>query len=74
MILHDDGNPELYDLRQDPSEMNNVAPAHVSLTNHFALELADLTTHGRENYSQIEYGEDEEKQVLQRLHELGYVS
>jgi len=73
-ILHDDGKRELYDLRQDPSEMNNVAPAHVSLANCFALELADLAAHGAGNYSQTEYCEDDEKQVLQRLHELGYVS
>jgi len=73
-ILHDNGTRELYDLGHDPSEMNDVAPANASLANHFASELADLAEGAAGNYAQIEYGEDEERQVLQRLHALGYVS
>ena len=73
-ILHADGQRALYDLRQDPSEMNDVAPTQSSLANLFASELADLTAGAAGNTSPYEYGEDAGKQVHQRLHALGYVS
>lgn len=73
-IMHNDGRRELYDLREDPSEMNDLAGTHPLVVDHFASELANLTADTAGNYTQVDYSEHEEKQILQRLHELGYVS
>jgi len=73
-ILHADGKRELYDLRQDPAEMNDVADIYPLPASRFASELNELTADTAKNFQLIEYSEEQEKQVLQRLHALGYVS
>lgn len=73
-IAHADGRRELYDLRDDPQEMTNIAGDRAELADRFAHTLAEMTAGDDNRFRQIEFSADEEEKVMSRLRELGYVA
>jgi arylsulfatase A-like enzyme len=73
-IAHAGGRRELYDLRDDPLEMADIAGACEELADRFAGTLAEMTAGGDDRFRQIEFSPDEQEKVMSRLRELGYVA
>jgi arylsulfatase A-like enzyme/Tfp pilus assembly protein PilF len=65
--------PELYDLDQDPSELNNVLEAHPEEYRELGAELQKLTRLGGSGSETVTFNNMDQR-TMEQLESLGYVS
>ena len=66
-------NVNLYDLKNDPLENNNIAKDNPELIEDMEKKLSEIISSTSNNYEQNNIGDDEEERIRNELTKLGYM-
>ena len=66
-------NVNLYDLKNDPLENNNIAKDNPELIEDMEKKLSEIISNTSNNYEQNNIGDDEEERIRNELTKLGYM-